>query len=181
MSTLTVTIVQQTNAIEHDHLLAEMYRQRKRIFGDKLGWDVTIINGQEIDKYDIPCPVYLICTDEAGTVTGSLRLLPTTGPILCEVLSPNVPIYRTPRIWECSRFCAEDSKTAAKLIEALGEWGLAHNIEAVIGNFAPSMLPVYRRIGCEVQILSREGDTYLGVFPITGAILAKVKSRIKEN
>lgn len=225
-----VIVVQQHNALEHDHLLAEMYRQRKRIFGDKLGWDVWITNGQEIDKYDALDPVYLICMQqtesqsgplaqfrEAGTtddpsrpgrcmtatasgvpvrtrgaptlghVTGSLRLLPTTGPtLLADTFADTLPdaMFSAPSIWECTRFCAEDHETAAALIAALGELCLQSGIESIVGNFDAAMLRVYARIGCEVEVLGktkRDGRTvYLGIFPVTEAILRKVRSRIAD-
>lgn len=181
--TFNVTIVQQTNAIEHDHLLAEMYRQRKRIFADKLGWRVTVINGQEIDKYDIPCPVYLICQDEAGKVTGSLRLLPTTGPtLLADQFADTLPdaMFSSPSIWECTRFCSETNETAAALIAALGELCLKYGIHTIVGNFDAAMLRIYSRIGIEVHVLGSdaEGTVFLGSFPLTEKILRRVKSRM---
>ena len=64
----------------HEPLLNEMFTARKRLFADRLGWDVTIDeNGWETDQYDPLHPLYLIATDEKGSHVGSLRLLPTTG------------------------------------------------------------------------------------------------------
>jgi N-acyl-L-homoserine lactone synthetase len=67
----------------------------------------------------------------------------------------------------------------------LGEVAIKAGIESIVGNFDPTMLRVYRRIGCEVEILGctrRYGrPVYLGLFPISEQILQKVQSRLKTN
>ena len=78
-----IITVEQHNALKHSKLLEEMFRMRARIFGERLNWDVKVVNGMERDRYDDEAPVYLIYADDAtGAVKGSLRLLPTTGPTL---------------------------------------------------------------------------------------------------
>lgn len=201
-----VIVVQQTNTAQYAGALAGMFRQRARIFKDKLGWDVEVDDdGQERDKYDYLEPVYLICTDrENGDVlidadgyryitpgpryvTGSLRLLPTTGPtLLADAFADTIPdaMFCAPSIWECTRFVAEDPAVASALIAALGELCLNYGIEGIVGNFDIAMLKVYRRIGIEVEVLGkaqRDGRTvYLGIFPVTAEILDRVKSRIAD-
>lgn len=89
--------------------LAEMHRQRKRVFVDGLGWKIPVVNDMEIDSYDRGDTVYLIAkTEPQGPVTASVRLLPTLGPHLMSDLfrsacGGNPP--RGPSIWEVSRFC----------------------------------------------------------------------------
>jgi hypothetical protein len=54
----------------------------------------------------------------------------------------------------------------------------------IIGNFDATMLRLYRRIGCEVEILgstSRYGrPIYLGLQPISEPIVRKIKGRLKN-
>lgn len=92
-----------------DALLANMYRDRKRVFIDLLGWDLPALDGQyEIDQFDGPDTLYLIAGDQTDVHLGSIRLLPTNKPTvigdyfghLCDDGPPACP-----NIWELSRLC----------------------------------------------------------------------------
>ena len=75
----------------HMDLVQEMYRQRARVFKDRMGWDVEVRDGMEIDKFDEENPLYLISVDEgSGRLRGSLRLLPTTGPNMLRDVFPQL-------------------------------------------------------------------------------------------
>jgi acyl homoserine lactone synthase len=178
----------------------EMFRLRARVFRDRLGWDVRVADGKERDKYDDEAPVYLIYADgEARKVKGCLRLLPTTGPtVLADFFSDTLPeaVHLTaPTIWECTRFCLDDGIlsegnreeiffTSAVLISALGDVAIRAGFESILGNFDSTMLRLYRRVGCEIEVLGstqRYGQPiYLGLFPISEPILRKVKGRLKN-
>jgi acyl homoserine lactone synthase len=190
-------VIEQYNAHKYSHLIDEMFRLRARIFRDRLRWDVRVADGKERDKYDNEGPVYIIYTDsEAREVKGSLRLLPTTGPtLLADVFADTLPDavhLSAPTIWECSRFCLDDKIldkqqrlfASAVLIAALGDVAIRAGIESIIGNFDATMLRLYRRIGCEFEILgstSRYGrPIYLGLHPISEPIVCKIKERLKN-
>jgi N-acyl-L-homoserine lactone synthetase len=195
-----IVVVEPYNAHEYSNLMDEMFRLRARVFRDRLGWDVQVADGKERDRYDNEGPVYLIyADDESLKVKGSLRLLPTTGPtVLADIFSDTLPDavhLSAPTIWECTRFCLEDDIlsrgqreqaliASAALIAALGEVAIRAGIEAIVGNFDSTMLRLYRRIGCEVEVLGstqRYGrPVYLGLFPVSEPILRKVRSRLKN-
>ena len=190
-----IVVVQDYNAREYAHLLDQMFRLRARVFAERLRWDVTVVDGQERDRFDALAPVYLIYTDEEGRqVMGSLRLLPTTGPtVLADFFfdtMPDAARLSAPSIWECTRFCVDEDRlrhrdqvvASGALISGLGSVALAAGIESILGNFDDRMLRLYRRIGCEVEVL---GSTYrygapvhLGLFPVSRAILAEVNARL---
>ena len=192
-----IVVVQEYNAHEHAHLVDQMFRLRARVFGERLKWDVDVVDGKERDRFDDLGPVYLIHTDEEGReVRGSLRLLPTTGPtVLADFFSDTMPdaaMLSAPTIWECTRFCVDedglrhrDQIVASRaLISGLGSVALAAGIESILGNFDDRMLRLYRRIGCEVEVL---GSTYrygapvhLGIFPVSQPILEAVNARLRE-
>jgi N-acyl-L-homoserine lactone synthetase len=194
-----IVVIEQYNAHEYPNLMDEMFRLRARIFRDRLGWDVQVADGKERDKYDDQGPVYIIyADDETQKVKGSLRLLPTTGPtVLADIFSDTLPDavrLSAPTIWECTRFCVEDHGSSGRrhreeliasgvLIAALGDVAIRAGIEWIVGNFDSTMLRLYRRIGCEVEVLGsteRYGrPVYLGSFPISEVILRKVKGRLK--
>jgi len=195
-----IVVVERSNAHRHAKLLEKMFRQRARFFHDRLKWDVKVVDGQERDRYDDQSPVYIIYTDDLGRdVKGSLRLLPTTGPTLAaDVFSDTLPDavhLSAPTIWECSRFCLDETVlsngietivfTARVLIAALGEVAMRAGIESIIGNFDASKLRLYRRIGCEVEILgstSRYGSpVYLGLHPISEVIVRRVWEKPKDD
>jgi acyl homoserine lactone synthase len=103
-----IVVVEPHNASEYSNLTDEMFRLRARVFRDRLGWDVPVVDGKERDKFDDEGPVYLIyADDEAREVKGCLRLLPTTGPtVLTEFFADTLPEaaeFSAPTIWECTR------------------------------------------------------------------------------
>jgi acyl homoserine lactone synthase len=194
-----IIVIEPHNATEYPKLMEQMFRLRARVFRDRLGWDVRVADGKERDKYDDEAPVYLIyADDEAREVKGTLRLLPTSGPtVLADFFSDTIPDavhLSAPSIWECSRFCLDDrvlGKTnqeeyfaSAVLIAALGDVAIKAGIESILGNFDSTMLRLYRRIGCEVEVLGstrRYGNPiYLGLFAVSEPNLHKVKSVLRN-
>ncbi len=195
-----IVVLEQHNADQYRHLIDEMFRLRARIFRDRLNWDVEVTDGKERDRYDDEQPVYIIyCDNGARVVKGSLRLLPTTGPtLLADIFSDTLPDavnLTAPSIWECTRFCLDDNLweggredemlfASAALIEAVGDVALRAGIEAIIGNFDEPMLRLYRRVGCEVEVLgstSRYGrPVYLGLHPISEPIVRRIKARLNK-
>jgi N-acyl-L-homoserine lactone synthetase len=193
-----IIIVEAHNAEKHADLLEQMFRQRAQIFHDRLGWDVIVKDGKERDRFDDENPVYIIYTDDSGRkVKGSLRLLPTTGPtLLADFFSDTVPDaahLAAPTIWECTRFCLDEDIwqkdkedilfASTVLLVALGDLAVLAGIESIIGNFDASALHLWRRIGCEVEILgstARYGrPVYLGLHPISAAIVSRIKKKLK--
>jgi acyl homoserine lactone synthase len=193
-----IVIVEGHNAEKHADLLEQMFRQRARVFHDRLGWDVVVKDGKERDRFDDENPVYIIYTDDAGRkVRGSLRLLPTTGPtLLADFFSDTVPDAAhlvAPTIWECTRFCLDEDIwqkdkedilfASTVLLVALGDLAVLAGIESIIANFDAPALHLWRRIGCEVEILgstARYGrPVYLGLHPISAAIVGRIKKKLK--
>lgn len=88
--------------------LAQMHRLRAKIFGERMGWDVAVLSGMEIDRYDARSPHYMLVRDEADAVCGCWRLLPTEGPYMLRDTFPQLlhgqDAPASPRIWELSRF-----------------------------------------------------------------------------
>jgi acyl homoserine lactone synthase len=194
-----IVVIEQHNSHKYVDLMKKMFRLRARVFRDQLGWDVHVADGMERDRYDDEAAVYLIYTDDDSMeVKGSLRLLPTTGPtLLANIFSDTLPAavhLSAPTIWECTRFCLDQTIlgsghrkkqliASAVLIAALGDVAMRAGIESIIGNFDSTMVRLYRRIGCEVEILGstqRYGrPVYLGLFSISDRIVCNVKARLK--
>lgn len=109
-----IIVVDALNRHLFPDLVSEMHALRARVFKDRLGWDVSVENGQEIDEFDRLNPAHVICLDDEGDVVGCMRLLQTTGPhMLADVFSELLdgePPLRSARIWEATRFCVDTKK-----------------------------------------------------------------------
>ena len=191
-----IVVVEDSNVKLHAGLLEAMFRLRARVFRDKMGWDVAVSNGIERDRFDDESPVYIINAKFEGTVRGALRLLPTTGVTLVgEVFAdtaPDAAQISSPSIWECTRFCVDYSSMrqdpfqralsiSAELVIAMGQVALRAGIDSILGNFDATMLRIYRRIGCDVDVIgstSRFGKpVYLGAFPVSQNVLDRIIER----
>jgi acyl homoserine lactone synthase len=193
-----IVVVEPYNEHKYSRLMDEMFRLRARIFHDRLKWDVHVVDGKERDKYDDQAPVYIIHTDEQQReVKGCLRLLPTTGPtLLADCFADTVPDaahLSSPTIWEGTRFCLSEAVldresqdgllfASTVMITALGELAVYAGIESVVGNFDAAMLRLYRRLGCDFEILGstwKYGQpVYLGLFPMSKPLLRKWKRKL---
>jgi acyl homoserine lactone synthase len=136
---------------------------RKRVFFDKFGWQVPVINSWEIDGYDAMDPVYLLSLNEADQVVAGLRLLPTMGFNMLNdtfpELLPEAKRIESPLIWEASRFCIDsemDIQIGPKRIHrAIAELGLGVNelamrigLSHVVAVYDACLHRHLQRVGC---------------------------------
>ncbi|WP_426101210.1 acyl-homoserine-lactone synthase [Massilia sp. TSP1-1-2] len=92
--------------------LWEMHTLRAKVFKDRLGWEVPVMSGMEIDGYDALEPWYMMIREPGGgTLRGCWRLLPTLGPYMLKdsfaQLLHGQGAPEDERIWELSRFAIE--------------------------------------------------------------------------
>jgi N-acyl-L-homoserine lactone synthetase len=132
-----VLVVTAADRPRHASLLADMHRHRRQVFVDRFGWELPVAEGGlEIDQFDGERAVYLLALDEAGRLTGSLRLLPSQGPHLLGDIFPYLCEAGVPRgedVWEVSRFCTDpelaDPRLARKqLLVGLVEYALLYGV-----------------------------------------------------
>jgi acyl homoserine lactone synthase len=90
--------------------LGEMHKLRAKVFKDRMGWDVPLMSGMEIDGYDAIEPTYMMIR-ESGILMGCWRILPTLGPYMLKDSFPELlhgqPAPEDDKIWELSRFAIE--------------------------------------------------------------------------
>ena len=192
-----IVIVNGSERDQHRILVNEMYRQRARVFKDRLGWDVIVRDGLEMDEFDEINPLYLISVDDVtGRLRGSLRLLPTTGPnMLRDVFSELLPedlVVASATIWESSRFSMDPeaatplpgraiSYVTGELLVGLVEIGLKAGLTEIVSVFDARMVRVLRMAGYPAEIIGaprRIGVclTYAGLFEVSEQALEKIKS-----
>jgi N-acyl-L-homoserine lactone synthetase len=140
-----------------------MHRIRRKVFHERMGWDVSVIRHWEIDGFDVLDPLYLLSVNERGAVTGGLRLLPTTGLTMINdifsVLLPEGAPVLSPRIWESSRFAVDHeadvpigpkglSRATAELGLGMNEVGEIYGLTHIVTVYDALMHRVLRRAGC---------------------------------
>ncbi len=91
--------------------LWEMHTLRAKVFRGRLGWEVPVLSGMEIDGYDALDPQYMLMRERGGALRGCWRLLPTDGPYMLKDSFPQLldgqEAPSDPSIWELSRFAIE--------------------------------------------------------------------------
>jgi acyl homoserine lactone synthase len=159
-----IIVIDGTNRHNYTKLLDEMFALRARVFGDRLGWEVEIRNGREMDKYDALDPAYVIGLNDRNKVVACVRALQTTGPhMLTDVFSAILdgePPLRSPTLWESTRFCVDtenlDRGTApnsisyatCELMAASLEYARNSGISDIITVIDPVMNRVLKRSDC---------------------------------
>ncbi len=188
---LTVESVDRGN---HADLIDHMFRMRAEVFADRLGWEVNVVDGREVDQFDDEGPMYLLSIDEGtGVLRGAVRLLPTTGPnMLRDVFPMLMPGggVESPLIWESSRFAVNPllitasanrdpnhvvNRTTVELLCGIVEVCHLAGIEYVVSVFDARMARIFRTIDCQFEIIgnpARIGKTmtYAGLFQINKAM-----------
>lgn len=158
-----IIIIDAMNKDRFGDVLDDMYRLRARVFGDRLGWEVQIQNGKEIDQFDHLDPAYVIGLDEEGHVVSCVRALQTTGPHMLsdvfDAILDGQPPLRSPSIWESTRFCVDTarlkdglpnaiSKATCALMAASLEFARNSGITDIVTVIDPIMDRVLRRSDC---------------------------------
>jgi len=150
-----IIIIDGLNNHKYPKILDEMFKLRKRVFQDRMGWEVDTRNGREFDAFDELNPSYVISLSPNMSVTGCARLLQTTGPhMLSDVFSAILdgePPLRSARLWESTRFCVDRdslekgagrnsvSYTTAELMIGIMEYARDSGIADIITVIDPVM------------------------------------------
>lgn len=111
-----IIVIDGLNKDRFGDLLDDMFRLRARVFGGRLGWEVEVKDGREIDRFDGLDPAYVIGVDDEGHVISCVRALQTTGPhMLSDVfhaILDGEPPLRSATLWESTRFCVDTERLA---------------------------------------------------------------------
>ncbi len=191
-----IRLVNGSERSQFRSMVDAMYRIRAQVFHERLGWDVIVQDGREIDRFDDDNPLYLISVDElTGRVRGSLRLLPTTGPNMLRdvfpVLLPEGDVVESATIWESSRFSMDQEFTlplpphrlsyvTGELLAGIVEVGLRTGLTEVVSVFDARMVRIFRAAGCPAELIGKaqrigECMTYAGLFEISESALDKIR------
>lgn len=182
-------------------LFEQMFRMRAAVFADRLGWDVTVVNGREVDRFDAEDPLYLLSIDElSGLLKGAVRLLPTIGPNMLRDVFPDLMpdgSVESPLIWESSRFAVNPivpdgsireevnhvvNATTMELLCGIVEAAQLAGVEYIVSVFDARMARIFRAVDCPYDIIGvpvRIGRTmtYAGLFEISDSMRRRLGSK----
>ncbi|KIC37715.1 autoinducer synthase [Ruegeria sp. ANG-R] len=173
---------------KYPELAKGMFRDRADQFKTRLGWDVKVNErGEERDQYDNLNPLYVIWEEADGSHGGSMRILPTTGPVMVNDifghLTGGSPI-RSPLIWEVTRFCLSrnaSAHTAGAIMLSGGEMMEGFGLTHIAGVFDARMIRIYRMIGSSPIVLGSEGagrdQISVGLWPYSAEDCNRVAAR----
>ncbi len=188
-----IIVIDALNRDQFGDLLDEMFRLRARVFAGRLGWEVQVQDGKEVDKFDALDPAYVIGLDDEGHVISCVRALQTTGPhMLADVFSAILdgePPLRSATLWESTRFCVDTQRlgrgkavgsishaTCELMIGAL-EYARGAGIEDIVTVIDPVMDRVLKRSDCAPHgYVGRTAP--MGKVPAMAALLDCSEARI---
>lgn len=186
-----IVTIESPDRANYPDLIDEIYRMRAEVFSSRLGWEVTVTDGRETDRFDDEDPLYLVSLDETtGFLKGAVRLLPTTGPNMLrdvfQILTPE-GAPESPLIWESSRFAVnpgifhgEDRVNANHRVNAITlellcgivEVCQKSGIEHIVSVFDARMARIFRSVDCPFDVIgtpTRIGKTmtYAALFEMS--------------
>ena len=160
---LKIRIAQRKNFKSED--LWGMHKLRARVFKDRMGWEVPVLSGMEIDGYDAIDPTYMIVKEKTGQVRGCWRILPTEGPYMLKDSFPQLlngmPAPEGKNIWELSRFAIETdgnqsfgfANLTIECIKEMMAYGKKHHIDQYVTVTTTAVERLLRKAGCVVTRL----------------------------
>ncbi|RKT34594.1 acyl homoserine lactone synthase [Roseovarius halotolerans] len=156
-----ILVIDALNKHRFGGILDEMYKLRARVFRDRMGWDVMVRNGREIDLFDQLDPAYIVALDGSYNVVGCNRMLQTTGPHMLSDVFQDIlcgePPLRSATVWENTRFCIDSERlkrpgadrtvsyAACELMAGIAEYAFNSGISDVISVVDPAMDRILKR------------------------------------
>lgn len=169
-----IVYIDRQNRHAYKQELEQYHRLRKKVFCDTLGWVPAGADGMERDAFDDLYNVVILHLDDGtGDVGGGVRLMPTLGPTLMHTvwhdLLPEPERYRSPTIWEATRFCVDETSNSSRkrnfvnratlaLSLAVLEFCDSNGINQVIGVCERKIFDMQRVYGTDAEILSTKVD-----------------------
>ncbi len=170
-----VCVVTAANRERYRAELDTMFRDRKKVFVDRLKWKLVVTDGLEKDQYDTDRTIYLIYADpKTRAHICSMRMMPTTEPHLLKDVFPTLCDGEIPLgedVWEVTRLCTspnltpEQGRTARRHLSiAMVEFGLLYGLTRFTMITHPEYLSRLLAVGWECRPLgipkAFDGNTF---------------------
>jgi acyl homoserine lactone synthase len=142
--------------------LRDIHVLRAKVFRDRMGWDVPVLGGMEIDGYDALEPHYMVIRNDTGRVCGCWRMMPTDGPYMLKDTFPQLldgasaPEHE--KVWELSRFAIETegdnsfgfAERAMEAMRGIVNFADEHGIQKYVTVTTPAIERLLRHAGVEI-------------------------------
>lgn len=188
-----IIVIDSLNKHKFPRILDDMFKLRARVFGERLGWEVSVRNGREKDKFDELDPAYVVGLDDEGHVVACVRALQTTGPHMLADVFSNImggePPLRSATLWESTRFCVDTgrlnrgkghnsvSRATCELMIGSLEFARESGIEDIVTVIDPVMDRILKRSdNAPYGYVGRQ--TQMGKVPALAALLDCTEERI---
>ncbi|HZD90728.1 MAG TPA: acyl-homoserine-lactone synthase [Pseudolabrys sp.] len=191
-----IRLIQGHDSEQYPREMEAMFRARAAVFHRRLGWNVTVRKGREVDRYDAENPLYVIAVDDdRGEVAGSARLIPTTGPktygeSFSDLFEEPIDLASA-TVWECARFCIHPAVRASGSLRnamrvsfeinlAVCEVGLRAGLTQIQTVYDQFMLKVYQHAPWRPMPIARSTrigklPAYVGVWDVTQRTLSELR------
>jgi len=114
-----ILYITKNNPHNYEKYIKQYLKIRKKCFCDHHGWVKPNADGTETDHLDDAPHVYILFLDtQTDTVLGGARIVPSLGPTLMHSywsdMLPDPDDFRSPNIWEVTRFCVDESSNGGR-------------------------------------------------------------------
>ncbi|WP_313293145.1 acyl-homoserine-lactone synthase [Rhizobium rhizoryzae] len=155
--------------VHEDRLIQQHHQLRARVFAERLGWEVEVVDGQESDGFDTLDPTYVLAVSNAGDVSGCARLLPAVGPTMVTnvfpLLLPKGGLNAHPAMIESSRFCVDTTleegrgsgsvhEVTLTMFAGIIEWCMANGYTEIVTVTDLRFERILARVGWPLQRLA---------------------------
>lgn len=192
---MQIIAISEDQEIFKPSYLIQHHKLRAEVFSARLGWEVTVRNGLEIDSFDALRPTYILALDDAEHVLACARLLPALGPTMArDVFSELLPggnLNAHNEMIESSRFCVNTSRersngsgsihdTTMMMFAGIIEWSLVNGYREIVTVTDLRFERILARVGWPLQRLAppkKIGVTMAvaGVLPATGSHFSRIR------
>lgn len=171
--------IYQQDLQHYPQLAGSLYRDRQTQ-GRALMAEGIQIGEDGRDHYDTFDPLYVIWEQNDGSHGGSLRFLPTTGPVMIndhfqDLIGGGTLV--SPLIWEASGMCVSPRagvEIAAALMlagcEVMRNFGVAH-IAAV---YDVPLREIYRSLDAQPEVIGERGEICLGLWEFSDELYMRL-------
>lgn len=150
-------------------LVDAQHKLRARVFGERLGWEVTVRDGGERDEFDELLPTYIVATTDEGTIAGCARLLPAMGSTMVTDVFPSLlpggQLSAHPSMIESSRFCVDTTLAEGRgngwvheatltMFSGIIEWSMANGYTEIVTVTDLRFERILARVGWPLQRLA---------------------------
>lgn len=164
---MQILAISKPRNVYEARLLHRHHQLRARVFSERLGWEVNVVDGQEADAFDTLMPTYILAISNSGAVAGSARLLPAVGPTMVTdvfpSLLPSEGLNAHSFMIESSRFCVDTTLQAGRgsvheatltMFAGIIEWCLVNGTTEIVTVTDLRFERILARVGWPLQRLA---------------------------